>query len=114
MSITKILSEEKTSAEEKLNRIGEIIAQARSAYGNEDAEIDSPKVTTINGEMSFVHLDDSTKVYVLSSEVAKIKCAAVEFVEQNPGANINKKIEELISVNGMFTNISAGTKFEYI
>jgi hypothetical protein len=114
MSITKILAEKDTDSGEKLTRVAEIVAAARQAYGNSDAAVDSPKVNTPNGSMSFIHLDDDSKVALLKSEVASVKCSAVEYVEQTPGADLNRKIEELLSINGMFVNISAGTKFEYI
>ena len=114
MSITKILSNKDASAEEKLERVAEIVAQARAAYGNEDAEIDAPRVNTTNGSMPFDLLDDDSKVALLSGEVAYVKAYAVEFSEQTTGVNLNKKIEELLATNGMFANIDAGTKFEYI
>ena len=114
MSITKILSNKDASAEEKLERVAEIVAQAQSAYGNEDAVITVPRAYTTNGDMPFDMLDDESKVVLLSSEVASIKASAIEFSEQNTGVNLNRKIEELIATNGLFTNIDAGTKFEYI
>ena len=114
MSITKALTNEKTSAEEKLEAVAEIVARARENYGNEDAVIESPKVDTANGWMSFVHLEDDSKVSVLRGRVAAIKAEAVEYVECNPGASINKKIEELLAIDPCFVNIASGTKFEYI
>jgi len=114
MSITKILSEDKTPAEDKLDRVAEVVATARSAYGNEDESIESPSVQTPNGMMKFVHLEDESKVAVLRAELGRIKAQAVEFVEQGEGRSMNRKIEELLATNGMFVNISAGTKFEYI
>ena len=114
MSITKVLTEEKTSSEDKLSRVAEIVASARSSYGNEEAVIKAPKINTPQGSMGFEHLEDDSKVSLLRNEVAVIKAQAVEFAEQNPGTNINKKIEELLAVNPMFVNVSAGTKFEYL
>lgn len=114
MSITKVLSNKNTSAEDKLKDVAEIVAGARTNYGNEDAEIDVPRVQTVNGDMPFDMLDDDSKVAVLQSEVSALKASAVEFTEQNPGVNLNKKIEELLATDGFFANIAAGTKFEYI
>lgn len=114
MSITKILAEEKTSAEDKLERVAEIVGAARKAYDNEDSVIDSPMVGTAHGSMNFNHLEADSKVALLRGEVQAIKAQAVEFVECNPGANMNKRIEELLATHGMFVNISAGTKFNYI
>lgn len=114
MSITKTLSDEKMSAEDKLASVAEVVAGAREAYGNGDTVIEVPRVNTAVGSMPFNMLEDDGKVAVLRGEVANIKAIAVEFVEQNPGAVINKKIEELIAVNGYFANVAPGTKFDYI
>lgn len=114
MSITKILTEEKTPASDKLKRVAEIVAGAREAYGNVKAEIEAPMVHTTNGDMNFNHLEDEAKVAILRNEVSSIKAQAVEFVENTEGANMNRKIEQLLATHGMFVNISAGTKFEYI
>lgn len=114
MSITKILTAKDVPAEEKLADVAGVVAGAREAYGNTEAEIAVPRVNTTNGDMPFDMLDADSKVALLTSEVAVIKSAAVEYSEQNPGTNLNRKIEELLSTNGMFANIAAGTKFEYI
>lgn len=114
MSITKILAEKDVEADAKLARVAEVVAAARAAYGNEDAKIEAPMVNTVHGQMNFNHLEDDAKVAMLRGEVQLIKAQAVEFVEQRPGASMNKKIEELLATNGLFVNISSGTKFEYI
>lgn len=114
MSITKILAEKDADSGEQLTRVAEIIAVARDKYGNADSEVTSPKVNTPNGSMSFIHLDDDSKVELLKAEVARVKSVAVEYVENTEGADLNRKIEELLAINGMFVNIDAGTKFEYI
>jgi len=35
-------------------------------------------------------------------------------VETNPGASMDKKIEELLAINPYFANVGNGTKFAYI
>jgi len=114
MSITKILSDKETTDEAKLEAVASITAGARENYGNGEEEIAVPRCGTVNGSMPFTMLDADGKVAMLRTEVARVKAAAVEFAEQNAGVNLNKKIEELLATNGMFCNISAGTKFEYI
>ena len=114
MSITKILGEEKAEAEDQLSRVAEIVAAARDNYGNAQVEIAAPMVETVHGRMNFNHLEDKAKVELLKGEVQRIKAKAVEYAEQTEGANLNKKIEELIATNGYFVNVNAGTKFEYI
>ncbi|NOQ48883.1 MAG: hypothetical protein GQ576_07100 [Methanococcoides sp.] len=114
MSITKILTNKDTSAEDKLEAVAAIVAGARSNYGNEDADIAVPRAYTTNGDMPFDMLDDDSKVSLLVTEVGRVKADAVEYAEQNSGVNLNKKIEELLATNGRFANIDSGTKFEYI
>jgi hypothetical protein len=114
MSLTKILSNEKTSAEEKLEAVAQVVAAAREAYGNADQDIAVPDVNTVHGVMPFNVLEDEAKVELLQSTVGIIKASAVEYARTNPGTNINRRIEELLATDGMFTNVAAGTKFEYI
>jgi hypothetical protein len=114
MSLTKILTDEKTSAEEKLEAVAAVIAGARENYGNADTEIPVPEVATVHGYMPFNVLEDDAKVELLRNRVGAIKASAVEYAAQNEGVNINKKIEELLAVDGLFANVSPGTKFEYI
>lgn len=113
-SITKILAEKDVTSEDKLAGIAEIVAVARKAYGNEDEKISCPEVNTTHGVMDFVHLEADAKVSLLSGEIQRIKAQAIEFCKQNEGSVMNKKIEELLATNGLFVNVSAGTKFDYI
>lgn len=114
MSITKILGNKEMSAEDKLEAVAAIVAGARENYGNTDKDIAVPTVNSVHGAMPFDVLDDESKAALLAGEVGRLKAQAVEFNVQNPGTNLNRKIEELLATNGMFANIAAGTKFEYI
>jgi hypothetical protein len=114
MSITKILGNKETSAEDKLEAVAAVVAGARENYGNTDVEIAVPTVNTTMGSMPFNLLDDEGKVAMLQYEVGLVKARAVEYTTQNPGTNLNRKIEEILATNGLFSNIAAGTKFEYI
>lgn len=114
MSITKILTKKDADADAQVLAVSEIVAAARLAYGNEETEIEAPMVDTPHGRMSFVHLEAASQVETLRAEVARIKAAAVEFSTNNPGANLNKKVEELLAINPLFASVGNGTKFEYI
>lgn len=114
MSITKILSNEKSSDEEKIAAIAETIAKAREAYGNVDAEIDDPFVNTAHGQMRFSNLEDDSKLAYVRNEVARIKVMAGEATEQGQGVNPNRVVEQLLATNPILTNVAAGTKFEYL
>ena len=114
MSLTSILSEKNADADDQLTRVHDIVGAARKAYGNEDAVIEAPPADTTEGRMNFVHLEAASKVQILRRQVSLIKAEAVEFVEMNPGSNMNKKIEELLAINPYFCNVGNGTKFDYI
>ena len=114
MSLTKILSEKDADAEDQLLRVADIVGQDRNTYGNADVDIEAPSVDTTEGRMSFVHLEAAGQVALLRKQVSLIKAAAVEFVETNPGASMDKKIEELLAINPYFANVGNGTKFAYI
>jgi len=114
MSITKILSNENSSAEEKIAAIAETVAKARASYGNEEAVIDDPFVSTTYGEMRFSNLEDDSKLSFIRNEVMKIKVSACEATEQKQGVNVGRRVEELIATNPILVNMSSGTKFEYL
>ena len=114
MSITKILSDKDLDPSVKLERVAEIVAKARDTYGNADADIPAAKVNTTNGVMGFEFLEDEGKVAVLRDEATKLKAKAIEYVENHPGSNMTRKVEELLATNPYFANISAGTGVEYL
>ena len=114
MSITKILTDKETSPEEKLAAVAEIVAGAREAYGNKDADIPAVKVNTQHGNIPFTHLGDSSKVEILLNQAMNIKAEAIAYVEENPGTVLNKKVQELLSTNTFFANVAAGVEFDYL
>lgn len=114
MSLTKILTEKDANAEDQLDRVQDVVGSARKAYGNEETDIEAPMCNTTEGVMSFVHLEAASQVELLRKQVSLIKAQAVEFVENNEGSSMNKKIEELLAINAYFANVGNGTKFEYI
>jgi hypothetical protein len=114
MSITKILTEKDVDASVKLERVAEIVAKARDTYGNTDVEIPTTKVNTTNGYIGFEFLEDEGKVEVLRVQAVKLKAKAIEYVENHPGSNMTRKVEELLATNPYFANISAGTGVEYL
>ena len=114
MSITSILNDKELSNSQKLNQVAEIVASARNNYGNAEVKIDPRDIHTVHGIVSFEHLEDEAKVQLLRDETYALKAEAIELSREVSGINVNKKIEELISTSDVFTNISSGTKFEYI
>jgi len=114
MSITKVLADEEKSAEEKLEYVKEVVAKAREAYGNADAEFAVPNVNTSYGNMPFDMLEPESQVEFLKDVAFAIKAKAIEFVSHTEGANLNRKIEELLATNPMFANISDGEQYDYL
>lgn len=114
MSITKILTDNETSAEQKLKAVAEIVATARENYGNADMEIEVPRANTAHGSMLFTHLEDEAKVELLRYEASRIKAAAFTYVEEHPGSVLKKRVEELVATNGMFANIDSSIEFDYL
>lgn len=114
MSLTTILTAKDADPAEQLKEVATVVGSARKAYGNEGTAIEAPMCDTTEGRMSFVHLEAASQVQTLRKQVSLIKAAAVEFVMNNPGAEMDKKIEELLALNAYFANVGNGTKFAYI
>lgn len=114
MSITKILTAEKTSAADKLTAVAEIVAKAREAYGNADVKIAASDVNTVHGAMPFAHLEDESKVAMLTNEVQVIKARAIELTRQTTGTVLDKKVEELLATNALFVNAEPSEEVNYI
>lgn len=114
MSITKILSNKELEDADKIAQVSEIIARVRETYGNSDAEIDSVKVNTPQGYMDFSFLEEDSKVALLKDQARSIKATAVEYAEQTPGANVQRKVEELLATHPMFANLADGVTFDYL
>ena len=66
MSITEILSDKDMPAKEKLAQIVEVIAKAREAYGNAEAEITPRTVNTTEGSMKVIHLTAESKLALVA------------------------------------------------
>lgn len=116
MNMLEILNNDpKTmSSNDKLEKVGVIIASARKAYGNEGVSIESPDIETINGLSPLVHLSSDAKVGLAISVLNEIKMEAVEATRRQEGVNINKKIEELIATSDILVNISTVVEYDYI
>jgi len=114
MSIIKTLQDKNMSDDEKLEAVSKVVAAAREAYGNEGLEIAVSKVNTGYGALPFDQIEDESKVEILLSEAMNIKAKAIAYVENNPGAVLNKKVQESLATNMFFANVSVGTKFDYL
>ena len=111
MSITKTLADKNISAEDKLEKIAEVVGTLRKSYGNSDIKIADVKVNTSHGMLPFSNLDDDSNVEALLNEALNIKSTAIACTEENSGIMLNKKVEELIATSALFANASADTGF---
>jgi len=114
MSLTALLTNEESSSSKKLEEVQAVVASARKAYGNVDMSITCPDVNTVDGLMSFAHMSDDSKVSMLKAEVQRIKIHAIEFAKNTEGANINRKLCELVATSPMLTSIENTVEFDYI
>lgn len=114
MSITKILGNNDLTDTEKLEQVAAIVTGARESYGNAEVEIPVTKINTPHGYLPFEHLEDDSKVALLLNEAISIKASAIAAEENQPGTVLNKKVEELLATNPLFTNASAGSEFSYL
>ncbi len=112
--ITQILAEKDVPATEKLEAVKEIVAAAREKYSNTDVEIEDVKVNTAYGAMPFSALEPEGQVQLLAAEAAKIKAAAVSYVEMNPGTVINQKVTELLAINPLFANVTTESGYDFL
>jgi len=114
MSITNILNDKELDDVKKLESVAKIVATARKAYGNTEDDIPEVKINTSYGYLPFGSLEADSKVKVLKDRAMAIKAEAITFAESTPGGSADKKIEEIISTDSLFANISPGTKFSYL
>ena len=116
MTLTKIInakSEEMDSAA-KLVAIGEKVAKARAAYGNEEAEISVPEVNTANGFVSIEYLSDGDKVAVAAAAIEDIRMIAIETTKDAEGVMLDKEIERLLATSSVLCNLTATSGSDYI
>ena len=114
MNLTEILNSEELSTKEQVAAIAEVVAKARIAYGNGDAEITEPEINTIDGLQDISLLCNETKIAIAESEIGNIKTIAVEFCKSFEGAKLDRKIEELIAISPILANITNTVESEYL
>lgn len=114
MGLQEILNNEKLSDAKKVKAIAKVVAAAREAYGNEDADITAPEINTINGLEDLNMLCNESKLAIAESEITNIRVVAVEYTKAFEGAVLDKKVEELIAISPVLANITATVKSAYL
>jgi len=114
MKLNEVLASEELSDALKIEKIAAIVDKARAAYGNCENEIDEPEINTVSGLQDLAMLCNESKLAVVESEISNIKTIAIEFTKAFQGAKLDKKIEELIAISPILTNIAKTVDSEYI
>lgn len=111
MTITELLNSKDTEDAKKLAGIAKLVQEARKGYGNTEATITMPEITTVNGELSLSMLQDDSKLAVISQRVDCIRMEAFELNKVQEGINIEKCVEALIATDPILVNIHKKESF---
>ena len=112
MKMSEIFVSE-TPDTEKLSAIAEIVATAKEAYGNADAEITEPEVVSVNGLTALSMISEAGKVELAKAEVERIKINAYED-SQNEGVVFNRRVEEYLAISPVLSHITATVDSTYL
>lgn len=116
MTLTDIFAataEEMTTAQ-KLEELKTIVAAARTAYGNEDAEIPEPEVNTVDGLRKLSYVSPEGKVACANTAFNTIKNVVIEHHAANPGIVLDKEIESLLATDPTLCNLGSTVKSSYL
>lgn len=105
MNITQLIGKKNNT--KKLAAIVEIVKEARKKYGNKDADIDSPSVSTCSGKQGLKYLGDADKAALATKELttilADLNCLDAEL----QGVNVKRELTGMIATNPILTNLEA-------
>ena len=113
MTITEILKSE-ASATEKLSQLAEIVTAVRAAYGNTEAEVETPYIPTPDGMVDLKYLDADSKLALVERTVKAATIEAVETCEANSALVFDREIERLIAADAIMCNLLTSTGSKYI
>ena len=116
MTITEILNADvkEINNDAKVAKLAEIIAVARKAYGNTEAVIASPMVSTTEGRVDIKYLTSADKVALAAQEVRRIRTQAIETTNATDGTVLDREIERLLAVNSTLVNLTSKSESSYI
>lgn len=111
MTITELLNNEDMTDAQKLAGIADLVHRARKDYGNIEATITMPEISTVDGELSLSMLQDNSKLAVISQRVDCIRMEAFELSKLREGINIEKCVGALIATDPILVNIHEKESF---
>lgn len=114
MTFTEIFQSEELTGAEKVEKIKDLVAGIRSKYGNEKEEVPSTKVCTSEGYTDIKYLSNDDKVAIAERRVSHIRNEAIAYVEETPGAVLDKTIEAMVAVDSVLVNLAAKSESAYI
>ena len=113
MKILEKLNNEETTATDKLAEITRLVIDVRTRYGNENIEIQTPKVPTTEGMSAINLLTKEEKVAVATSQIKEVIQMASAVSENTEGTLFDRVFEGFIAVNPILCNLNQESDSEY-
>ena len=113
MKILETLVDGEVSGKEKLKAIKSLVKSVRVEYGNEDVEITSVKVNTVNGLVAISLLSVDEKVAVAENEIRRCISQATAVSDNVEGAVFDRAFEFSVSTNNVLANIGEKSASKY-
>jgi len=114
MTILEILRDEELSSQKKLDSIQDIVNTIRQKYGNTDAEITSPEVTTATGLQPMAMLTAEDKLALVNRVVDAIRTDSYEDAQNAEGVVLDRRVEEYVATNAILNNLDATLDSAYL
>ena len=113
MEILNTLNNEELSSKVKLKAVKQLVKACREVYGNEDVEITSVKVNSVNGMVPINLLSTDEKVAVSEQEIRRAISQASAVADNVEGAVFDRSFEMSIGTNPLLTNINEKSTSKY-
>ena len=113
MRIIEVIADEEVSAKDKLKAIKNLVKEVRATYGNEDQNIPSPKIATVNGNIDINLLTADEKVAVAENEIRRCISQASAVAENVEGSLFDRSFEFSVAVNPILVNLHKKSTSKY-
>ena len=113
MKIIEVIADNEVSAKDKLKAVKRLVAEVRATYGNEDVDIPSPKISTVNGNVDINLLTTDEKVAVAERELRRCISQASAVTENIEGSLFDRTFEQCIATNSVLVNLNKKSTSKY-
>jgi hypothetical protein len=113
MRIIEVIADNEVSAKDKLKSVISLVIEVRATYGNEDVDIPSPKISTINGNVDINLLTTDEKVAVAENEIRRCISQASAVADNVEGALFDRAFEFAVATNPVLVNLSKKSTSKY-